>query len=174
MKIKTFVIRFILFSFVIFFLWIYLGTLYLFLLAYASKYVLLAIGYNISLVTTGESPYFIYKGIEIGMKDAHLSNFNIVPLVSLILAAPGIELKKRGRMLLIGMVAIFVLHLTDFVSHIPMYFDNSRAAGIIVVFMAVGEVAVPFLIWFALAHKDILPEARGIQAKTKRTVKNNN
>jgi hypothetical protein len=166
MKIKTLFLRFIAFSVVIFLIWIFLGKLYLFALAYASKYLLLAMGYKVLLVTTGDSPYFVYKGIEIGMKDAHLANFNIVPLVSLILAVPGVAYKRRGMMLLIGIAAIFLLHLIDFVSHIPMYFDRSEAAGLIVTFMAVGEVAVPFLIWLALAYRDIFPELKENMGKT--------
>ncbi len=173
MKIKILLFRFIFFSLVIFLLWIYLGKLYLFVLAYVSKYLLLAMGYNLKLVTTGESPVFIYNGAEIGMKGAHLSNFNILPLVSLVLAVPGIALKRRGKMLLIGIAAIFLLHLTDFAAHIPMYsamyYGGSKiageAAGMIVNFMAVGEVAVPFLIWFALAYKEIFPEVNGKMSK---------
>ena len=165
MKIKTLFLRFIAFSIVIFLIWIFLGKLYLYALAYASKYLLLAMGYNVSLITTGDNPYFIYKGIEIGMKDAHLANFNIVPLVSLILAVPEVAFKRRGKMLLIGIISIFLLHLTDFVSHIPMYFDGSEAASQVVSFMAVGEVAVPFLIWLALAHRDIFPELKENRSK---------
>jgi len=172
MKIKTFFLRFIAFSIVIFLFWIFLGKLYLYALAYASEYLLNAMGYNVTLITTGDNPYFIYKGIEIGMKDAHLSNFNIVPLVSLILAVPGGSLKRKGKMLMIGITSIFLLHLTDFVSHIPMYFDKSEIAGLIVVFMAMGEVAVPFLIWLALAHTDIFSEVKRNMSK-KRNKKNN-
>jgi hypothetical protein len=176
MKIGTFFLRFIAFSIVIYLIWYYfLGNSYLFVLAYASKYLLSAIGYNALLVTTEGSPYFVYKGIEIGMKGAHLSNFNIVPLIALILAAPGVALKRRGKMLMVGIPAIFFLHLIDFVSHIPMYFDRSEAAGLIVAFMGVGEVAVPFLIWFALAYREIFPEMKEKEVKTKKKkkVKNN-
>lgn len=166
MRIKTLFLRFIAISFVIFFIWIFVGKFYLFGLAYASKYLLLAMGYDVSLVTAGDSPFFVYKGIEIGMKDAHLANFNIVPLVSLILAVPGVALKRKGTMLMMGVAAIFLLHLTDFVSHIPMYFDRSAIAGLIVTFMAVGEVTVPFLIWLALAYRDIFPEVKENRDKT--------
>jgi hypothetical protein len=168
MKIKQFFLRFIAFSIVIYLIWYFLlGKLYLFALAYASKIVLSVMGYNVVLVTTGEFPYFVYKGIEIGMKGAHLSNFNIVSLVSLILAVPGVAFKRRGKMMLIGIAAIFLLHLTDFVSHIPMYFDRSELAGLIVVFMGVGEFALPFLIWFALVYRDIFPEFKKCKVSQK-------
>ena len=165
MKIKPFFLRFIAFSILVFLIWIFLGKLYLFAIAYASKYLLIAMGYKVTLVTTGDSPYFIYKGIEIGMRDAHLANFNIVPLVSLIAAVPDVALRRKGRMLLIGIAAIFLLHLLDFVSHIPMYFDRSEIAGLIGTFMAVGEIAVPFVIWFTLVHKDIFPELKEKKGK---------
>jgi len=171
MKIKTLLLRFFVFSIVIFLVWIFLGKLYLFVLAYTSKYLLMAMGYKVLLVTSGESPYFVYKGVEIGMKGTHLSNFNIVPLIALILAVPGIAHEKRVKMLLIGIPSIFLLHLTDFVSHIPMYFDRSEVAGLIVAFMAVGEIAVPFLIWFALAYREIFPEVKEKQVRV-RKVKN--
>lgn len=172
MRIKTLFLRFIAFSIAIYLIWYFLGNAYLFVLAFASKYLLMAIGYKVVLVTAGESPYFVYKGIEIGMKGAYLSNFNIVPLIALILAAPGVALKRRGKMLLIGMAAIFSLHLVDFVSHIPMYFDNSKIAGLIVAFMAVGEVAVPFLIWFALAYREIFPEIKEKYVEAKKKARN--
>jgi hypothetical protein len=161
MKIKQFFLRFIAFSIVIYLIWYFLlGKMYLFVLAYASEIVLLLMGYKILLITSGEFPYFVYKGIQIGMQGAHLSNFNIVPLLSLVLAVPGVAFQRRGKMLLIGIAAMFLLHLTDFVSHIPMYFDKSELAGLIVVFMAVGRGAVPFLIWFALAYRDIFPDLK--------------
>lgn len=160
MKIRTLFLRFIAFSIVIFIIWTLVGKFYLYALAFASKYLLLAMGYKVSLITTGDSPYFIYNGIEIGMKDAHLANFNIVPLISLILAVPDIAFKRKGKMLFIGITSIFLLHLTDFVSHVPAYFDKSRIAELIVAFMAVGEVALPLLIWLALVHRDIFPEVK--------------
>lgn len=140
---------------VIFLIWIFIGKFYLLIIAYSSKYILIAMGYKVLLITTGDSPFLVYKGVEMGMKGSHLSNFNIVPLVALILAVPGIELRKRVNMLIIGIPAIFLLHLVDFVSHIPMYFDGSEFAGLIVTSIAVGGMALPFLIWFALTHKEL-------------------
>jgi hypothetical protein len=54
------------------------------------------------------------------------------------------------------MFLLFAMHIIDFVSHFPMYFSGSGIAEIVVIFMAVGEVAVPFVLWFVLAHKEIL------------------
>jgi hypothetical protein len=155
----NFLIKFLILAFVFFLIWVPLGEKYLLLLAWVSKYVLWIMGYHVTLVTDG-TPFFIYRGIEIGMKDAHLANFNIIPLVALILATPRIEPVRRMKMLAIGIFLLFCLHVTDFVSHFPMYFHGSGIAEIVVIFMAVGEVAVPFVLWFVLAHKEILKGMR--------------
>ena len=151
----NFLVRFLVLTIVLFIIWIPLGKIYLLLLAGVSKYVLLVMGYHVTLITEG-SPVFIYRGVVVGMEDAHLANFNIIPLVALILATPRIETVRRVKMLAIGMFLLFAMHIIDFVSHFPMYFSGSGIAEIVVIFMAVGEVAVPFVLWFVLAHKAIL------------------
>ena len=151
----NFLVKFLILTFVLFLIWIPVGKVYLLLLAWASKAVLWVMGYQVTLVTDG-SPIFIYHGAAVGMKDAHLANFNIVPLVALILATPRIELVRRVNMLVIGMFLLFTMHIIDFVSHFPMYFGGSGIAETVYIFMAVGEVAVPFVVWFVLAHKEIL------------------
>ena len=155
----NFLIRFLALTFVLFLIWIPLGEKYLLLLAWVSKYVLWIMGYHVTLVTDG-SPSFLYHGAMIGMKDAHLANFNIIPLIGLILATPRIAPVRRMKMLAIGLFFIFCMHVTDFVSHFPVYFHGSGIAEIVVIFMAVGEVAVPFVLWFVLAHREILGSVR--------------
>lgn len=155
----NFLIKFLILTFVFFLIWIPLGEKYLLLLAWVSRYVLWIMGYHVTLVTDG-TPFFIYSGIEIGMKDAHLANFNIIPLVALILATPRINPVRRIKMLAIGTFLLFCMHIIDFVSHFPVYFHGSWIAEIIMIFMAVGEVAIPFVVWFILAHKEILGSTR--------------
>ena len=151
----NFLVKFLILTFVLFLIWIPVGKVYLMVLAWVSKYVLWVMGYQVTLIIDG-SPIFIYKDAMVGMKDAHLANFNIIPLVALILATPRIALARRVNMLLIGMFLLFVMHVIDFVSHFPVYFSGSEIAEIVVIFIAVGEVAVPFVLWFMLAHKEIL------------------
>jgi len=151
----NFLVKFLILTFLLFLIWIPVGKVYLLVLAWASKYVLWVMGYQVTLIIEG-SPVFIYQGAAVGMKDAHLANFNIVPLVALILATPRIELVRRAKMLVIGMFLLFAMHIIDFVSHFPMYFSGSGIAEIVVIFMAVGKVAVPFVLWFVLAYKEIL------------------
>ncbi|MCD6207588.1 MAG: hypothetical protein J7J06_06295 [Methanosarcinales archaeon] len=156
----NFLARFLALTLVFFLIWIPLGKIYLVLLAWVSKYVLWIMGYDVALTVVGGSPLFLYRGIEIGMVDAHLANFNVIPLVALILATPRIEPVRRARMLAIGVFLLFVMHIADFVFHFPMYFRGSGIAETVVVFMAVGEVAVPFVLWFVLAQKEILESMR--------------
>lgn len=155
----NFLVRFLILTFVFFILWIPLGERYLLLLAWVSKYVLWVMGYHVNLVMDG-TPFFLYSGVRIGMEGAHLSNFNIIPLIALILATPGVKPVRRIKMLAIGIFLLFCMHVTDFVSHFPMHFHGSGIAEIVVTFMAVGEVAVPFVMWFVLAHKEILKGMR--------------
>jgi hypothetical protein len=151
----NFLVKFLILTLVLFLIWIPVGKVYLLVLAWASKAVLWVMGYQVTLITEG-SPVFIYHGAAVGMEDAHLANFNIIPLVALILATPRIELVRRAKMLVVGMFLLFAMHIIDFVSHFPMYFSGSGIAEIVVIFMAVGEVAVPFVVWFVLVHKEIL------------------
>jgi hypothetical protein len=154
----NFLAKFLILTIVFFLIWIPLGEIYLLLLAWASKAVLWVMGYHVTLVTDG-TPFFLYHDVKIGMEGAHLSNFNIIPLVALILATPKIAPERRIKMLAIGIFLLFCMHVVDFVSHFPWYFHGSGIAEIVVVFMAVGEVAVPFVLWFVLAHRDILENA---------------
>jgi len=87
----NFLARFLALTLVFFLIWIPLGKIYLVLLAWVSKYVLWVMGYDVALTVVGGAPLFLYRGIEIGMVDAHLANFNVIPLVALILATPRIE-----------------------------------------------------------------------------------
>ncbi|MCK4818524.1 hypothetical protein KA005_22330, partial [bacterium] len=66
-----------------------------------------------------------------GMENAHLSNFNIIPLVALILATPRITPERSVKILAVGIFLLFCLHVTDFVSHFPMYFRDSGIAALV-------------------------------------------
>ena len=146
----NFLVKFLILTLVLFLIWIPVGKVYLLVLAWASKYVLLIMGYDAGLVIENGAPMlFVYYGHVAVMDNAHLMNFNIIPLVALILATPRIEPVRRIAMLVIGTFLLFCVHVIDLVSHFTDY-------EIVVIFMAVGEVAVPFVVWFVLAHKEIL------------------
>ena len=150
----NFLVKFLILTLVLFLIWIPVGKVYLLLLAWVSKAVLLIMGYNAGLVIENGAPMlFVYYGHVAVMDNAHLMNFNIIPLVALILATPSIEPVRRIAMLAIGIFLLFCVHVIDLVSHFTDY-------EIVVIFMAVCEVAVPFVVWFLLAHKEILGNGR--------------
>ena len=154
-----FLIKFLALTALLFLVWIPIGEKYLDLLAWVSKYVLLILGYHVTLVMDG-TPFFLYQGVRVGLESAHLSNFNIVPLVALVLATPKILPMRRVKVLLIGLFILFCMHVVDLAFHFPMYFGGSGAAEIVVDSMAVGEVVVPFVLWFVLVHREILGAVR--------------
>ncbi|MCK5108217.1 MAG: hypothetical protein KAR25_00855 [Methanosarcinales archaeon] len=146
----NFLVKFLILTVVLFLVWIPVGKVYLLLLAWTSKAVLLIMGYNAGLVIENGVPMlFVYYGHVAVMDNAHLMNFNIIPLVALILATPSIDPVRRISMLAIGIFLLFGVHVIDLVSHFTGY-------EIVTIFMAVSEVAVPFVVWFLLAHKEIL------------------
>lgn len=146
----NFLVKFLILTLVLFLIWIPVGKVYLLVLVWVSKYVLLIMGYNAGLVVENGVPMlFVYYGPVAVLDNAHLMNFNIIPLVALILATPRIETARRIVMLVIGVFVLFCMHVIDLVSHFTDY-------EILTIFMAVGEVAVPFVLWFVLAHKEIL------------------
>ena len=152
----NFLVKFLILTLVLFLIWIPVGKVYLLVLAWASKAVLWVMGYHATMSVDG-APIFVCRGFMIGMEEyAHLVNYNIIPLIALIIATPGIELNRRIKMLLIGVLVLFFMHVIDFVSHFPMYCSGSGIAETVVIFMAVGKVAVPFVLWFVLAYKEIL------------------
>jgi hypothetical protein len=99
----NFLAKFLILTIVLFIIWIPVGKVYLLLLVVVSKYVLLVMGYNAGLVVENGVPMlFVYHGHVAVLDNAHLMNFNIIPLVALILATPRIETARRIAMLAIG------------------------------------------------------------------------
>ncbi|CAD7773080.1 hypothetical protein AIOGIFDO_01345 [Candidatus Methanoperedenaceae archaeon GB37] len=168
-----FLIRFLALTALLFLVWIPIGEKYLDLLAWVSKYVLLLLGYHVEVVTgktllamgynvgASETPFFLCQGVIIGMEShAQLSNFNLVPLIALILATPGVLPMRRVKVLLIGLFILFCAHIVDLASHVPMYCGGSEAWETVVIFMSVSRVAVPFVLWFVLVKREILGAVR--------------
>jgi len=152
----NFLVKFLILTLVLFLIWIPVGKVYLLVLAWVSKYVLLVMGYH-TTPYAADAPAFVCRGFMIGMEEyAHLVNYNSIPLVALIFATPNIELNRRIKMLLIGVSVLFCMHVIDFVAHFPLVCNGSGIAEAVVIFMAVGKFAAPFVLWFVLAYKEIL------------------
>jgi len=86
------------------------------------------------------------------LSHAYLVNFNLVPLFALAIATPKMPLKSRIEMLAVGIPLIFLLHVFDLVAHFPMYFYDSEIAKFIVYSIGIGDVVLPFIIWFIFSY----------------------
>ena len=71
--------------------------------------------------------------------------------MALAVATRGWGLRERGKMLIIGVPILFLLHILDLVTHFPMYFPSSGITQVIAYSMGVGGVAMPFVIWVVFA-----------------------
>jgi len=138
-QIMIFLLKFLAVSALFLVVWYYLGEFYQGVIFSFAKLILLTMGYTPVQISA------------VNLSGAYLGNFNLVPLVALAIATPGWRLKEWGKMLAIGVPILFLLHVLDLVAHFPMYFYGSEFAQFVVYSIGVGGVAMPFIIWVALA-----------------------
>jgi hypothetical protein len=158
----VFIGKFLLFSTLLFVLWVFIGRYYLIVLASIATPFLHLMGYMVDLVITDQI-MFTYLGAEMGLAHAELANYNIIPFIALLLATP-LSWRRLFRNLLIGLPVIFLFHLIDLLAHFPLYYNGSVAANFITSVSALTRMLIPFLLWFALCYDFILSSFR----KTKR------
>ena len=149
-----FIGKFLLFSTVLFFIWLIIGRYYLIFLASFATPCLHLMGYTVNLVIN-EQIMFIYLGAEMGLTHTELTNYNIIPFIALILATP-ISWRNRGIKLLIGLPVIFLFHLIDLLAHFPLYYDANAFANFITSISALTRMLIPFLLWFILSYDYVL------------------
>ncbi len=119
--------------------WYYIGVWYQNLVFYSASVILLAMGY------TG------WELAALNLSDAYLVNFNLVPLIALALVTPGLIWRRRVEMIVIGIPVLFLLHVLDIVVRFPMYIGHSAFAKLVYASIGVAWIAVPFIIWVAIA-----------------------
>jgi len=159
----VFIGKFLLFSAILFIIWIYIGRYYLIFLAQVSTPILYLLGYQVSLVVN-EQIMFTFLGSEMILTDSYLNNYNIVPFVALVLAT-SFNKDRIIKTLLIGLPIIFLFHLIDLIAHFPLYYYGDGFAGFLISISAITRMLIPFLIWFALSYDYILHTFR-IRKKT--------
>jgi len=130
--------------------WYYLGPFYQTMVFGFARVILLLMGYTPQQISA------------VNLAGAYLGNFNLVPLVALVIATPRLVLRKRLEMLGIGLPALFLLHVIDLVAHFPLYFHGSGIARILVYSIGVAGVALPFVIWVLICHRSF-SKGGGIQ-----------
>ena len=140
-QIIIFLIEFMAVSVVFLCIWYYIGEFYQRVIFFFAKNILIAMGYTQLQISA------------VRLSHAYLVNFNLVPLFALAIATPKMPLKSRIEMLAVGIPLIFLLHVFDLVMHFPMYFYGSEIAKLVVYSIGVGNVAMPFVIWFVFFVK---------------------
>ena len=139
-QLLAFLLKFLVVAAALMIVWFYCaGALYQSVVFALSKPVILLMGYTKLQIAA------------LNLGNAYLVNFNLVPLVALAVATPNLILRKRLEMLAIGIPILFLLHVIDILVRFPMYLDHSKFAEMVYVSIGIVGVAVPFIIWFAIA-----------------------
>ena len=94
--------------------------------------------------------------------------YNIVPFLALILATPGIKLFKRLKLMGLGLIIIFLVHLLFIAIGHTYSYENPSLLQIhlTAVWEAIGQVAFPLLLWLILAHRYVIPTFRPRKMKS--------
>ena len=142
-QILLFMLEFLAVSTVFLAVWFYIGKFYQGAVFFLARHILLAMGYTAVQISA------------VDLSRAYLVNFNLVPLVALAIATPKLAMRKRCKMLAVGVPLLFLLHVLDLVAHFPMYFYGSGFAGMVVYSIGVAGVATPFIIWFCMVYRDL-------------------
>ncbi|UCE20261.1 MAG: hypothetical protein JSV84_07970 [Gemmatimonadota bacterium] len=92
----------------------------------------------------------------------HVRFFNIIPFLALMLATPKIKILERLKLIGMGLVIIFIIHFLFLLighayTHQAQTFLQRMLSS---TSNAIGQVAVPLLVWFGLAHKYIIKTFR--------------
>ena len=160
-----FVARFFIVSTVLFIPWIWIGKFYVLLLANISRLPLAIMGYSTKIMTQGDIG-FICGDKFIGLANAHLVNFNIIPFIALVLAS-FVSKERKVWMLVVGLLILMVSHVIDLVAHFPAFLESSQPATIVVDSIGVVGASLPFIIWFAFSWQEVIGARSKEQVETK-------
>lgn len=112
-------------------------------------------GYDANLFYNGEI-YFVCRGAEIGLTNAELVNYNIIPFLALIVATTKMSKWRICRSFAIGLPVLFIFHIINMLAHFPYYYKNSSFAEGIVYSSGIINMGLPFLLWFILCYDYVL------------------
>lgn len=170
-KLLSFVGRFFIVATVTFIPWIWIGKFYILLVAHVSRIPLAIMGYGTEVVSGGEMGVGILcRGKFIGLADAHLANFNIIPFIALVLAS-FVSKERKIWMLMVGLTLLFISHVVDLVAHFPAFLASSKPATVVVDSIGIVGASLPFLIWFAFSWQDVFGVRTPAEVEVKRKKK---
>jgi hypothetical protein len=149
-KYTFFLIKFLLLVTVLYLIWIPFASAYFSVILTITAAYFNLIGIEVSLNPT---PDFLYSQ---GIRSC------IPPFIALILATPGIKWKRMSFLITLGIPALFVFRTILQISYVYLQIPPvGEFYAIFVIFLSgTCRVALPFLLWFALTYKQILPAKR--------------
>ena len=149
-QILVFLLEFLAVSALFLAVWYYIGEFYQGAIFFVARPILLAMDCPLAVLMDA------FSGIE--QAGGYLGNFNLVPLVALAIATPKLPVRRRIEMLAIGVPILFLLHVLDLVAHYPyakeLEIQSPGFATLIVDFIGVAGVAIPFVIWFVICYSE--------------------
>lgn len=146
-KYSRFLIKFLLFATILYLAWIPLAAAYYLLLIKIQIAYFNIIGVGAAL--NFDENYFYVQG----MRDS------IPPFIALVLATPDIRPKKRLFIIALGTGILFFFRLVLLITYAYLPIFQGEFYAIFVVFLSgTFRIALPFLIWFLFASRQILPK----------------
>jgi hypothetical protein len=148
-KYTGFLIKFFLFATILYLVWMPLAITYYLLV------VKLQIAY-FHLIGTGATLNFNEEFFYAqGMRDS------IPPYIALVLATPGIRPLKRLFIIALGSGILLLFRVILLISYTYLSLFQGEFYGTFVIFLSgTFRIALPLLIWFLFANKQILPGGR--------------
>ena len=152
-KYTSFLVKFLFLSTLLYLLWIPFASAYFSAILKITAAYFELTGIEVSLNPTPDFLY--YQGIR----------SCIPPFIALVLATPGIKCRKMAFLIGIGVPVLFLFRIILQISYIYLQIPPvSEFYAIFVIFLSgTCRVALPFLLWFALTYKQILPAKREVR-----------
>jgi len=151
---SSFLIKFVIFSTALYLIWTLIAPAYFSAILKITAAYFELIGIEVSLNPTPDFLY--YQGIR----------SCIPPFIALILATPRINWKKMASLIALGIPVLFVFRTILQISYVYLQIPPapSEFYAIFVIFLSgTCRVALPFLLWFVLTYKQILPAKREVR-----------
>ena len=165
--ILSFLGKFLLFSTIMLGIWLISSETYLKFLVSTSKIGLSAMGYEItrSELTYPDSLmqerviWYYCRGRKLGLGLASTYSFSVIPFIGLMLATSGIELRKRLKLIVIGLAVLFFLDLANILflaSWVLSHQSGPEPPFLIRKAFRIISLFSPFILWILLTQGNLI------------------
>jgi len=164
-KLFLFLVNFIVFSILLYFIWLYLQAPYTSLLGHVFSFwaqlfdapLSLAIEKTYISITSSQKVFKIQSNALIA---------NMIALMALVLATPNLSLKKKIIFFPLSCFVLFVYHLLSLLVILGVYGIPPEKTGILLLLRKasglvfsfseqIGKIVMPFLIWLLFTHRAV-------------------